>query len=388
MSTSTEYMDGLNAPAERRFYPRVIPPTAIYVAFGSNNLGVLHNVSENGFQVTTPNELALNSVFRVFLSLNGAAKTIAVTIRTIWTNDAERRSGIQLLDLADEDRAQIRQWVEIEMSRSENSPQWFLPKNGKPKSGKGIPVEQDSVGHDSAERNSADSVAETFGKPRVAGAGASKPTAKAQMVAAEPPPVQSASAPKPVDSFAAQSPLPTAADQSAGDANLPPIANPFDDPGPNPQFGQFPSVPLPIHGDFEYAPPPSSGRNRRKMSSRLRAKPLILWAVALGLICFGANALVRYKISRTSRHFAAESANYVPPKPDAADPGSGAPADSGANAAAAPADTQSTANSANGDSSTASASAAPLTTGAMNDSSSAATTPSRSTAKKDRKSVV
>jgi hypothetical protein len=54
MSTSTEYMDGLNAPAERRFYPRVTPPTPIYVAFGSNNLGVLHNVSENGFQVATP----------------------------------------------------------------------------------------------------------------------------------------------------------------------------------------------------------------------------------------------------------------------------------------------------------------------------------------------
>jgi len=34
MSTSTEYMDGLNTPAERRFYPRVTPPTPIYVGFG------------------------------------------------------------------------------------------------------------------------------------------------------------------------------------------------------------------------------------------------------------------------------------------------------------------------------------------------------------------
>ncbi len=68
MSTSTEYMDGLNASVERRFYPRVAPPTPIYVAFGSNNLGVLHNVSENGLQVKTPGGLPLNSVFRVFLS--------------------------------------------------------------------------------------------------------------------------------------------------------------------------------------------------------------------------------------------------------------------------------------------------------------------------------
>src|ERR1700684_449947 len=130
MSTSTEYMDGLNASVERRFYPRVAPPTPIYVAFGSNNLGVLHNVSENGFQVSTPSELPLNSVFRVFLSLNGSPKTISVTVRTVWTVDAEKRSGIQLLDLSDENREQIRQWVEFEMSRSENSTPWFLPKNG------------------------------------------------------------------------------------------------------------------------------------------------------------------------------------------------------------------------------------------------------------------
>src|ERR1700760_3770952 len=119
MSTSTEYMDGLNASAERRFYPRVTPPTPIYVAFGSNNLGVLHNVSENGIQVVTPSELPLNSVYRIFLSLNGAAKTISVTVRTIWTTGADKRAGIQLLDLADEDRQQIRQWVELELSRSE-----------------------------------------------------------------------------------------------------------------------------------------------------------------------------------------------------------------------------------------------------------------------------
>ena len=130
MSTSTEYMDGLNASVERRFYPRVTPPTPIYVAFGSNNLGVLHNVSENGLQVKTPGGLPLNSVFRVFLSLNGAPKTITVSVRTVWTDDAEKRSGIQLLDLADEDRAQIRRWVELELSRGENATGWRGGQNG------------------------------------------------------------------------------------------------------------------------------------------------------------------------------------------------------------------------------------------------------------------
>src|ERR1700759_503203 len=124
MSTSTEYMDGLNASVERRFYPRVTPPTPIYVAFGSNNLGTLHNVSENGFQVSTPDELLLNSVYRVSLALNGTPKTIVVTARTIWTDEAGKRSGIQLLDLADEDRQHIRKWITFEMARNENPAAW------------------------------------------------------------------------------------------------------------------------------------------------------------------------------------------------------------------------------------------------------------------------
>jgi len=207
-------------------------------------------------------------------------------------------------------------------------------------------------------------------------------------VTLEPQPVLSVPGPNLVDgvpgaaaaSFAAQAAVPAAAEVSAADVNLPPIANPFDDPGPNPQF---PAVPLPIHGEFEYAPPASSGRSRRKMSSRLRAKPLILWAVALALICFGANALVRYKINSTSRHYAAESAKYTPPKSDAAAPDSSAPVDdSGANAAATTADTQAATNSANGDDSVSPAtSSGAATTSAQNDSTTVTTPARRSTAR-------
>ena len=101
----------VNAPIERRFYPRITPSVPIYVAFGPSNLGALLNISENGFQVVTPNRLDLNSVYRVFLSLDGIARTITVSVRTIWTADSQNSSGIQLLDLSDEDRQQIRNWV-------------------------------------------------------------------------------------------------------------------------------------------------------------------------------------------------------------------------------------------------------------------------------------
>jgi hypothetical protein len=432
MSTSTEYMDGLNAPAERRFYPRVTPPTPIYVAFGPNNLGVLHNVSENGFQVTTPNELPLNSVYRVFLSLNGASKTIAVTVRTIWTENADKRSGIQLLDLADEDRDQIRRWVEFEMSRSETSPPWFLPKSSAPKLLTQQPTDDSTVTGDrqtfgavpsprfkvppsnepqfrQPQKNAEHIRAPQYNGQRFKSAFATKidasstPPPAAVPPAATPasefapnvtestaerpkpnpippiaPPPPSASMPRP----AAAAPAPTAQAPvaEANEADLPKIANPFDHPDPNAQFNSpFPKVPLPIHGEFEYAAAPPKRRRRSGLSSHMHARPLIVWAAVLALVCFGANALVRYKIKRNSQRFASESAKYVPPKSDAARPDSTtSPNDSDANSAAAPSvDTQPSTSSTAGASSAPSTSSSASATSAQNDSGPA-TIPSAS----------
>jgi hypothetical protein len=124
---------------------------------------------------------------------------------------------------------------------------------------------------------------------------------------------------------------PSFAEHSTADANteLPKIANPFDDPGPN---SPFPSVPLPIHGQFEYAPHPGSSRRRRKTArafwtARIRTRPLIVWAAVLALVCFGANALVRYKIKRNAQRFASESASTTPANPsDGSTPTSAPPA--------------------------------------------------------------
>ena len=97
----------------------------------------------------------------------------------------------------------------------------------------------------------------------------------------------------------------------------------------------FAKVPLPIHGEFAYATPPAKQRRRpaSTLSSRLRAKPLVVWAAILAVVCFGANALVKYKIKRNAERYATESATYTPPKSDAAVQDSSTPVDdSGANA--------------------------------------------------------
>jgi len=132
MSTSTDSLAALNSPGERRFYPRIAPSRPIYIAFGGDNLGMLLNLGENGLLVSTPSALDLNSVYHVSLRLNGLAKPIEVHVRTVWTTESMKRAGIQLLDLSEHDREQIRKWGALELSRRKNAEPQPAQQSSKP----------------------------------------------------------------------------------------------------------------------------------------------------------------------------------------------------------------------------------------------------------------
>src|SRR5215475_5988986 len=121
MSTSTDHLTALDSPSERRFYARSAPSRPIYIPFGANNLCVLLNLSENGFQVSTPAGLDRNSVYRVSIRLNGVPRPIEVPVRTIWTTESRERAGIQMLDISEYDREQIRKWQALEGTREKST---------------------------------------------------------------------------------------------------------------------------------------------------------------------------------------------------------------------------------------------------------------------------
>jgi hypothetical protein len=118
-SSLTERLAGLGTQVERRFYERTAPSRELPVAFGPDNAGTLVNLSENGLQVSTPARLDLNAVFYLTLPLNGILKPIRVLGRTIWTSQSRQLAGIQLHDLSDGNRQQLRQWSALQASRSQ-----------------------------------------------------------------------------------------------------------------------------------------------------------------------------------------------------------------------------------------------------------------------------
>src|SRR3984893_7429096 len=73
-------------------------------------MALLLNISENGLLISTQSELPRNFVANVAMPLNGIPKPLQVTVRVVWSNVTTMQAGIQLLNLSEHDREQIRKW--------------------------------------------------------------------------------------------------------------------------------------------------------------------------------------------------------------------------------------------------------------------------------------
>src|SRR5579872_1465531 len=120
MSTPNQQAPHLATTLERRFYPRFIPQTPILIAFDENEATAsrLLNVSENGLLVSTATGFPCNFVTRLSIPLNGLPKPVLVTARVAWSSDTRKLAGIQLLDLSELDREQIRKWAAHQLLRA------------------------------------------------------------------------------------------------------------------------------------------------------------------------------------------------------------------------------------------------------------------------------
>jgi len=110
MSTSAQGLPALTTTVERRFYSRIVPHAPIFVCMDGINQSLLLNVSENGLLLSTPTEVICNFVARTAIPLNGLPKPVEVNVRVVWASKARKLAGIQLLDLSEHDREQIRKW--------------------------------------------------------------------------------------------------------------------------------------------------------------------------------------------------------------------------------------------------------------------------------------
>jgi PilZ domain len=110
MSTSLQELPAIPSIAERRFYPRIVPQNPVYFNVSEKTQALLLNISENGLLVSSHSELPRNFVSNVAIPLNGLPNPLQVTIRVVWSSETSMQAGIQLLNLSEHDREQIRRW--------------------------------------------------------------------------------------------------------------------------------------------------------------------------------------------------------------------------------------------------------------------------------------
>jgi PilZ domain len=128
VSTSAPQFSGQTQIHERRAHPRVLPRTLIYVACGESNGGMVLNVSDDGMAISMAIPVGDEAYSNLHVRMNGLAQSVEVHGRMAWTTKSKKRAGIHLVDISDEQRGHIREWLAQEGVRDVN----LLPRVPEP----------------------------------------------------------------------------------------------------------------------------------------------------------------------------------------------------------------------------------------------------------------
>ncbi len=107
------------AIGERRLHTRTPVTPQAFVKFGANNYGFVFNISERGlvFAPTGTLTLAVGAVAKMRFQLPDSKEWIETNGEVAWIGESQREAGVRFIDLLDDTRAKIRNWISQEPLR-------------------------------------------------------------------------------------------------------------------------------------------------------------------------------------------------------------------------------------------------------------------------------
>lgn len=120
MGSSVQHFAESSQAHERRISQRILPKTLIYVACCQSNGGMVLNVSDDGLAVSMAIAVGDEAYSHLTVRMNGLPQSIEVPGRMVWTTKSKKRAGVQLIDVSDIQREQIREWIALEGVRDVN----------------------------------------------------------------------------------------------------------------------------------------------------------------------------------------------------------------------------------------------------------------------------
>jgi TonB family protein len=104
-----------NARAEdRRVHFRQPVRSLAYVELGDGNGGIALNISEGGMAVQAVMSLGGDDLPALRVQLSHSKKQIELKGRVAWTADLRKLAGVQFVDVSDDTRRQLREWISLE----------------------------------------------------------------------------------------------------------------------------------------------------------------------------------------------------------------------------------------------------------------------------------
>lgn len=114
MSDGLELVDRPSYPSERRQHSRQQVRSIAYVELDEGNGGIVLNVSEGGLSVQAVVSLMDEQLPRMRIQLSQPQDWVETGARIAWTGKSRKVVGLQFVDLPEQARSQIREWVSRE----------------------------------------------------------------------------------------------------------------------------------------------------------------------------------------------------------------------------------------------------------------------------------
>src|ERR1700733_4911496 len=122
MSPAASYFERSTQPPNRRLFARQQVRSLAYVELDKGNGGIILNVGEGGMAIQAVMSLSGNELPQLRVQLAHSKKQIQAKGRIAWTGELRKLAGVEFVDLTEETRAQIREWVALETLAHEADP--------------------------------------------------------------------------------------------------------------------------------------------------------------------------------------------------------------------------------------------------------------------------
>jgi len=111
MSSAFQNVGGRAGNSDRRLHLRQQVMSLAYIELGEGNGGIVLNVSEGGLAVQAVMSLLDDDLPKMRFQFSQSKDWIAASGRIAWTSESRKMAGVEFVDLPEEARDHIKQWL-------------------------------------------------------------------------------------------------------------------------------------------------------------------------------------------------------------------------------------------------------------------------------------